>query len=99
MNFQKLEMNKKGKIAGSEELAMKLEETQVGKPHGFLQWKGTDVCMDVYCKCGCHSHIDDYFVYNIQCPSCGTVYRCTPYIEFIELTNPPLDVKVGEIIE
>lgn len=23
------------------------------KPHGWIQWKGTDVCVDIYCKCGC----------------------------------------------
>ncbi len=36
------------------------------KVHGFIQWKGTDICMDVYCKCGNQSHIDGYCAYYIK---------------------------------
>lgn len=35
-----------------------MENINYEGPTGFIQWKGTDVCMDVYCKCGYHSHID-----------------------------------------
>ena len=31
----------------------------------FIQWKGTDVCMDFHCKCGAHLHIDGMFVYKV----------------------------------
>lgn len=44
------------------------------KPYGFIQWKGTKVCMDVHCLCGAHCHIDDDFCYSIQCGRCGQVY-------------------------
>ncbi len=27
--------------------AWKIQETYAGKPHGFVQWKGTDVWMDI----------------------------------------------------
>lgn len=58
-----------------------------GKPHGWIQWKGTDVCMDVYCVCGEHSHIDADFVYYAECPACHRVYFCNGHIEMVELTD------------
>jgi hypothetical protein len=33
--------------------------------HGWIQWKGTDVCMDIHCECGTLSHIDGEFAYII----------------------------------
>lgn len=44
-------------------------------PSAFLQWKGTDVCMDFYCKCGAHCHFDGAFAYCVKCPHCKTVYE------------------------
>lgn len=41
----------------------------------FIQWKGTDVCMDFYCPCGHHMHIDADFVYFVKCGSCGSIYQ------------------------
>jgi hypothetical protein len=41
----------------------------------FIQWKGTDLCMDLHCPCGVHSHIDSEFVYAVRCPGCGAVYE------------------------
>lgn len=43
--------------------------------HAFIQWKGTDVCMDFHCDCGEHCHVDAMFVYNVKCPGCGTVWQ------------------------
>jgi len=77
------------KKAKDQDEAWKIQETYTGKPHGWIQWKGTDVCMDFHCKCGNHSHIDDDFVYNIKCPKCGTVYMCNGHIEMIELEIEP----------
>lgn len=58
-----------------------------GSPFASIQWKGTDVCMDIHCSCGQHSHIDEEFVYHVQCPSCGKVYMCNSHIELIPLTE------------
>ena len=69
--------------------AYKIQEQYDGKPHGWIQWKGTNVCMDIYCKCGLHSHIDADFAYHVKCPKCGTVYMCNAHIEFIELEQEP----------
>lgn len=45
------------------------------RPRGWIQWKGTDVCMDVHCSCGADLHIDGYFAYFVGCPECRRVYR------------------------
>jgi hypothetical protein len=57
-------------------------------PLGWIQWKGTKVCMDVFCSCGKHSHIDAGFLYHVECPFCGQVYECDGHI-----TLRPLDFK------
>jgi len=41
----------------------------------FIQWKGTDVCIDFLCPCGGEGHFDGDFAYFIRCPSCRAVYR------------------------
>lgn len=41
----------------------------------FIQWKGTDICLDFYCKCGANCHFDGEFAYFLQCPHCGAVYE------------------------
>lgn len=40
----------------------------------FIQWKGTDVCVDFQCACGSNGHFDGYFAYIIKCPDCGQHY-------------------------
>lgn len=66
-----------------------VQEQYEGVPHGWVQWKGTDVCMDVWCKCGAHHHIDAAFAYHVKCATCGTVYCCNGHIELIELEETP----------
>jgi len=56
------------------------------KPSNFIQWKGTDLCMDFYCKCGAQSHFDGYFAYTIKCPNCGTVYKLIPSVKMEEVS-------------
>lgn len=41
----------------------------------FIQWKGTEVCLDFHCPCGHHGHFDGGFAYYVECPSCGAVYE------------------------
>lgn len=73
----------------------KQQENYEGKPHGWIQWKGTDVCMDIHCKCGKSSHIDETFVYNVKCPYCGRVYFCNGHIELTEIHYKPDILKVA----
>lgn len=55
---------------------------------GFIQWKGTDVCLDFHCpKCCTHNHYDDYFAYTIQCGGCKTNFALSPKVEVVELTD------------
>ena len=44
-------------------------------PYAFIQWKGTDLCMDFHCECGAHCHFDGMFAYTVQCPHCSTVWE------------------------
>ncbi len=40
----------------------------------YIQWKGTDVCADIYCRCGFQGHIDGSFLYTAKCSQCGQCY-------------------------
>lgn len=77
------------KKAVDEAAANLIEEKYRHQPHGRIQWKGTDVCMDFFCKCGESTHIDADFVFFIQCPYCKTVFKSNPHIEMIELEIEP----------
>ena len=82
-------MFSKAKKAKNKDEAWKMQETYKGKPHGWIQWKGTDVCMDVHCKCGKHLHFDQDFLYHVECGHCGAVYMCNGHIELIEIEEKP----------
>jgi hypothetical protein len=77
------------KVAENTDEAWKIQETYSGKPHGWIQWKGTNVCMDVYCACGTGFHIDAEFAYHVKCPECHAVYMCNGHIELIALKEEP----------
>lgn len=80
-------MIKQGRIAANSDEAYNIEVTHDNVPHARIQWKGTDVCMDVYCKCGNDGHIDAMFAHCYKCYSCGTTYVCSSFIELIEITH------------
>lgn len=46
-----------------------------GAPSAFIQWKGTDVCLDFACECGWEGHLDGDFVYAIKCGGCGREWQ------------------------
>lgn len=48
---------------------------EVPKPHAFIQWKGTNVCMDFRCECGANCHFDGDFAYTVKCQHCKTVWE------------------------
>lgn len=70
----------------------------------FVQWKGTDVCLDFHCKCGADGHLDDAFAYYLRCSDCGRTYRMPALFEPVEMppgedwgaTREPL---IGEVHE
>lgn len=67
---------------------MKKEDFNVKEiPHGFIQWKGTNVCIDVFCECGHHGHFDGMFFYFFECSKCGKRYKVGANIKLIPLTE------------
>lgn len=46
----------------------------------FVQWKGTDVCMDVPCSCGTTFHVDGMGAFAVQCPNCGEAFASPSYV-------------------
>lgn len=54
--------------------------------HGWIQWKGTDVCIDLHCRCGHHGHFDGEFLYFYECRGCGAKYAVGQYVKLIPLT-------------
>lgn len=66
------------------------------KVHGWIQWKGTDVCMDVHCECGSMTHIDGGFIYHIKCASCGRVYEVDGHVRLHKLDFEPDGTKETE---
>ena len=63
--------------------------------HGWIQWKGTQVCIDLYCTCGAHLHTDEEFFYYFRCGECNQTYAVGQYVKLIPLT-PELMVE-GEV--
>jgi hypothetical protein len=41
----------------------------------FLQWKGTDACLDFRCPCGARGHFDGDFAYYLRCPICERTWE------------------------
>jgi hypothetical protein len=63
-------------------------QKQAPKPegaHGWIQWKGTDVCIDIHCTCGALLHIDAEFMYYVRCSECKALYAASPYIKLVPL--------------
>lgn len=77
------------KKAKDRDEAWNIQETYEGTPHGWIQWKGTDVCMDVHCACDALFHVDATFCYFVKCPECECVYFCNGHIELIEVEIEP----------
>ena len=64
--------------------------------HGWVQWKGTQVCMDTYCLCGHHGHVDVDFFYRYACPKCHRKYAVGQNIKLIEMTPELLKLEAAQ---
>ena len=62
------------------------DQARIEGPHGWIQWKGTNVCMDVHCACGYHGHVDTDFFYGYECVGCGKRWIVGSYVKLIEAT-------------
>ena len=80
----------------------KFQPDTEGTPHGWIQWKGTAVCLDFYCKCGAHGHLDDEFCYFVKCGRCGQIYELSGHVEAHPVDAPDpatFDPKVASVDE
>lgn len=48
------------------------------RPSVYIQWKGTEVCLDFHCVCGPGKigHFDGGFAYAVKCPTAGGYTAC-----------------------
>ena len=76
--------------------AWDIQEKFSNQSHGWIQWKGTNVCMDIHCKCGAFGHIDIDFAYYVKCHHCGRVYMCNGHVQLIEITEEKIENCVVE---
>jgi len=60
-------------------------------PQGWIQWKGTSVCMDLFCECGHHGHVDADFFYFYKCSQCGKRYGVGQTVKLIPLEDEMAD--------
>lgn len=60
---------------------------------GWVQWKGTDVCMDVRCECGELTHVDAMFCYFLKCGNCGRKFLVGAHV-----TLYPLNETEAELV-
>lgn len=67
-------------------------------PHGWIQWKGTNVCMDMRCTCGHLGHVDAEFFYYFECPSCHAKYAVGQNVKLIPLTPEQIETARHEFI-
>jgi len=66
-----------------------------GKASGWIQWKGTDVCIDLVCECGERNHFDGDFFYFYQCQKCLRIYAVGQNIKLIKLSAE--EIKLGDL--
>jgi hypothetical protein len=60
----------------------------------FIQWKGTDVCLDFRCECGAEGHLDSDFAYSLRCAECGKSWSMPHTIQLVESdgSHTPKDI-------
>lgn len=66
--------------------------------HVFLQYKNTDICIDMYCECGYQSHFDGTFANIVKCPHCGELWSM-PCILPVKRTSDVDGEEFGEFGE
>lgn len=73
-------------------------QTRISGPHGWIQWKGTRVCLDLHCSCGFFGHVDEEFFYFWRCPDCKKVWMVNGNVEFVEVFEDEA-AKLGSSIK
>lgn len=70
----------------------KMRGAPAGEPETFIQWKGTNVCLDFHCPCGHHSHWDCDFIYSLRCPGCRKIWRLGTRVQAVEISEADAEV-------
>ncbi len=75
-------------------------KTDFPEPNGWIQFKGTDICVDLHCECGELSHIDGDFVYYYECPKCKAVWELDGHIKLYRVpTEHEEEIRKTEVIK
>lgn len=59
-------------------------------PYGGIQWKGTNVCIDIHCTCGAHLHADEEFLYHVRCGKCKKLWHVSGYVKLLPVEGDDL---------
>lgn len=74
----------------------------------FIQYKGTNLCMDLHCpQCEAHTHLDGMFAHLIECGACHAVFQMPTDVPLTPVPREALteypysfwDPKVTEVDE
>lgn len=55
--------------------------------HTFIQWQGTDVCLDFHCPCGAYLHFDTYLLFGVECGHCGSKFLLSSHVRAMRVEN------------
>ena len=70
-----------------------------GTPHIWIQWKGTDVCCDIHCRCGTHLHYDGDFMYFVRCSECHAVWEIGTHVAMYEVLDGRADRAIIQDVD
>lgn len=63
------------------------------EPYGWIQFKGSTLCIDISCECGEGYHYDGSFCYFIRCPNCKKVFALNGHISLHEAQPEEYDER------
>lgn len=67
-----------------------------GEGHGWIQWKGTSVCIDVRCRCGTMGHYDGTFLYFYRCTACGVTFSVGQTVRLYPIAAAHVEQIAGD---
>lgn len=76
-----------------------MTDDEATPPQVFIQYKGTDICLDLRCPCGVLGHFDGYFAYAIECGACGRKFTLPTTLELLpwnEDAHEPVLARVDD---